>query len=95
MNRFYQPWAEDKARLDSELSSLRLQIVVRLDSGSFLGSRHGDSARSVLLEARLGLLKVRLSSRLGLSQLGDRLSTAQLDSLFGARLISARSSGWA
>ena len=30
-----------------------------LTQGSFLGSRHGDSARSTLLEARLGLLKAR------------------------------------
>ena len=66
-----------------------------LTQGSSLGSRNGDSARSTLLEDRLGLLKARLSSRLGLSQFGDRLSAARLDSLFEARLISARSSGWA
>ena len=47
---------------------------------------------SAWLDARLRLLKA-LSLRLGLSQLRDRLSVAQLNSLFGPRLISAFGSG--
>ena len=89
LNRFYQLSTLDSARLGSELGSLRLRIVVRPDSG--LVSRLETRVLGLtLLEARLGLLKARFSSRLGLSQPRDRLSGAWLDSLFGARLISAR-----
>ena len=34
LNRFYQPWAQDSVRwLGPKLGSLRIRIVVRLDSG--------------------------------------------------------------
>ena len=38
LNRFYLSWARDSTRLGSDLGSVELQIVVRLDSGlvSFL-----------------------------------------------------------
>ena len=63
-----------------------------LTQGSFLGSRHEDSAR---LRSRL----VSVCSRHGSARVsayhrsGIRLSAARLDSLFGTRLISARGSG--
>ena len=61
LNRFYQPWARNSVRWPGpKLGSLRLRIVVRLDSGlvSRLKTR---GLGSTLLEARLGLLKARLS----------------------------------
>ena len=67
LNRFYQPWARDSVRwLGPKLGSLRLRNVVRLDSGlvSRLKTR---GLGSTLLEARLGLLKARLSQSLCLS----------------------------
>ena len=43
-NRFYLSWARDSVRLGSELGSVGLRMVVRLDSGpvSFLNSGHRD-----------------------------------------------------
>ena len=61
LNRFYQAWARDSVRwLGSKLGSLRLRIVVRLDSGlvSRLKTRE---LGSTLFEARLSLLMARLS----------------------------------
>ena len=51
-NRFYLSWARDLVRLGSELGSIGLRMVVRLDSGpvSFLNSGHKDSNR---LDSRL------------------------------------------
>ena len=51
-NRFYLSWARDSVRLGSELGSVGLRMVVRLDSGlvSFLNSGHKDSNR---LDSRL------------------------------------------
>ena len=46
-NHFYLSWARDSVRLGSELGSVGLRMVVRLDSGlvSFLNSGHKDSNR--------------------------------------------------
>ena len=80
-NRFYLSWARDSLRLGSELGSVRLWMVVRLDSGlvSFLNSGHKDSNRldSRLRSVRLG----RISSMLGSAELGARLGAQ-----FGAKL---------
>ena len=75
-----------------KLGSLRLRIVVRLDS-ELVSRLKTRELGSTLLEARLGLLKAGISQSLCLSQLGDRLSAARHDSLSGALLISARGSG--
>ena len=69
-NRFYLSWARDSVRLGSELGSVGLRMVVRLDSGliSFLNSGHKDSNR---LDSRLRSV-CSISSRLGSSHLGAR-----------------------
>ena len=95
LNRFYQPWARDSVRwLGPKLGSLRLRIVVRLDSG-FVSRLKTRGLVSILLEVRFGLLKADSARVSAYHRSGIRLSAARLDSLFGARLISARGSGLA
>ena len=80
-NRFYLSWARDSVRLGSELGSVGLWMVVRLDSGlvSFLNSGHKDSNR---LDSRLRSVRSgRISSMLGSAELGARLGAQ-----FGAKL---------
>ena len=76
-------------RLSSQGSGL---VSQGLTQGSFLGLRHEDSARLcsrlVSVCSRSGSARVSAYHRSGI-----RLSATRLDSLFGARLISARSSG--
>ena len=96
LNRFYRPWARDSvrglARGSARFDSGSL-FAVRLDSG--LVSRLNTRADS----ARLCSMLVSVCSRPGSARVsayhrsGIRLSAARLDSLFGARLISARGSG--
>ena len=89
LNRFYQPWARDSVR-DLARGSARLGSGSLFDL--FLGSIHEDSARlcSMLVSvcSRPGSARVSAYHRSGI-----RLSAARLDSLFVARLISARGSG--
>ena len=93
LNRFYQPRARDSVRgLARGSARFDSGSLFGLTQGSFLGSIHEDSARlcSMLVSvcSRLGSARVSAYHRSGI-----RLSAARLDSLFGARLISARGSG--
>ena len=89
-NRFYLSWARDSVRLGSELGSVGLRMVVRLDSGliSFLNSGHKDSNR---LDSRLRSV-CSISSRLGSSHLGARhgLLEARISSRLGSSHLGAR-----
>ena len=73
-NRFYLSWARDSFRLGSELGSVGLRMVVRLDSGpvSFLNSGHKDSNR---LDSRLRSVCSRPGSARGSAHLTSGLGT--------------------
>ena len=73
-NRFYLSWARDSVRLGSELGSVGLRMVVRLDSGlvSFLNSGHKDSNR---LDSRLCSVCSRPGSARGSSHRTSGLGT--------------------
>ena len=95
LNRFYQPRARDSVRgLARGSARFDSGSLFGLTQGSFLSLRYEDSARLcsrlVSVCSRPGSARVSAYHRSGI-----RLSAARLDSLFGARLISARSSGWA
>ena len=86
-NRFYLSWARDSVRLGSELGSVGLRMVVRLDSGivSFLNSGHKDSNR---LDSRFRSVCSRPGSARGSVQFAR--GTDQLETLFIAPRGSAR-----
>ena len=91
-NRFYLSWARDSVRIGSELGSVGLRMVVRLDSGlvSFLNSGHKDSNR---LDSRLRSVCSRPGSARGSVQFAQgRISSRLGSSHHGARrgLLEAR-----
>ena len=73
-NRFYLSWARDSFRLGSELGSVGLRMLVRLDSGlvSFLNSGHKHSNR---LDSRLRSVCSRPGSARGSAHRTSGLGT--------------------
>ena len=80
------PWARDSVRLGSELGSVGLRMVVRLDSGlvSFLNSGHKDSNR---LDSRLRSVCSRSGSARGSAHRTSGLGSAHYSRFSLPRLV--------